>query len=686
MARTSSVNNDDLDSASRRSSGRSRKLTEKFQALSGSKLLPVDSANIASREPGSASRSKAVEHSAEIAKIGRRSSTSQAQSRPSPTPPFQTSARKQRRTSKQAQIVEPDTPEEPEKRSLRRERKPTAKFLDSIGATADSEEEVDQAERVISKNQTGSTEHHKHKPSVSPPKPSVIYDDDLIPPIVEVEDEDDHDFKPRTSNRTSAKTRSSPVDTSLKPDRRSTRRKRSASPTAEGPRAKARRSGSTADNPCMLSRISQSPVTSVIERSEPHAEKQSEPRRPRTSGLSVQEPDPDAAGTDNHELPTISRWTQSRTTYSPQEAASKPKKPKAEDIPFRFDPHLGLKIYTIALPPPRPKAKTRKTTIPPPRRPSNLRFSVPAAADKVDTDDASLETTEIKSSIRKSQRDVQKPTAISKTSKPQKVVTLRYGVAPAKLTEMRDATPIRFATAISSPNPTESTNGKCNLFCLSPSSRILAFAQLAAESTDSDDEDSESDGEAVNTRPSSRGLYNKWIERGRERFCVCNKANTAHGHPSLRMTAVSQLQGDQVPNGVGTSPTKDPMLSNLREDADMPLELPPVNSILPASEGRRFSALYSIITDIPYSASGLRRKGVRQSEPVRSKSDEERISEDSPALQAIRQQTDMEGVRMRRDTNYGLVNVHLDGHRTGASNGIGDRYGPTSVKSRSIRR
>jgi hypothetical protein len=117
------------------------------------------------------------------------------------------------------------------------------------------------------------------------------------------------------------------------------------------------------------------------------------------------------------------------------------------------------------------------------------------------------------------------------------------------------------------PLPAQNGAPKCNLFCLSPSARILAFAQLAAESSDSDEDDDAA---------ASGSLYNKWLAEGRERFCVCASNASAHAHPVL---------------APAVRPPPEPVV------ASRIFPLPPVNSVMSAAEGRKVSALYNALTD-----------------------------------------------------------------------------------------
>ena len=111
----------------------------------------------------------------------------------------------------------------------------------------------------------------------------------------------------------------------------------------------------------------------------------------------------------------------------------------------------------------------------------------------------------------------------------------------------------------------------------------------------------------------------------------------------------------------------------------MPISFPPVNSIISASEGRRVSALYSALTDTP-AAAARRRRSVNggassASEPSRSVSSEERISEDYRALLAIRQ----------FEMTFEQIKALLDEQRMKASKSVSHAHGTGKGKARAIR-
>lgn len=600
MSRRSRRTQDERDSASRRSSGRTRKLTEKYQALTGSKLLPTDSANIASEDIASPTKIANPDELLQVIKPRRRCSTSIARS-DSPQAvasllPAHVVSPKVNEEAKHG-LTASDVVEESPKRALRRERKPTAKYLESIAAPEASNDLEGQNKRTSQRRRRSSAKAVDMEAASSPPESSVSLQK-AVPQ--------------RAGATTSPEPSASPAQFEAKSEV-TVPRKRSVSPSNKVSQAKA----------------------------------------PRLSEKA---------------------WSQV-PEYMPAASAKAPTSPRQSPA----------------------KPKPTRLSLKPPRRPSNLRFAVSNAEDRVgNTAHDHLGGRITASPAYQTKNEMPGRPVNGDTSKPQKVVTLRYGVAPARLSQMHDATPIRFSPMVAEKNEAEAGEKDCNLSCLSPSSRILAFAQLAAESTDSDEdeEDDDDSDDDLTTRPSSRGLYKKWIARG-QRFCVCSKQAGAHGHPTAPKHTTSELQEARMPNGDSTSTTKDPFLSNLREEAEKAAAFPPVNSVMPVSEGRRVSALYSAITDNASAArldksseSGTTKQSSksattkpRQTAPTKSKSYDERMSEDYRALEAIRHQATMEGVKARNTMDYNQIKALLDEHRLDASNGIGHGHGLVKVGS-----
>lgn len=137
----------------------------------------------------------------------------------------------------------------------------------------------------------------------------------------------------------------------------------------------------------------------------------------------------------------------------------------------------------------------------------------------------------------------------------------------------------------------------CGLFCLPEPSRILAFAKIAAQSIESDDEETSDGGRQPE-------LLNKWLQKGGE-HCVCNKpvldrdedvGDAIEDQPSESFQEVVSGRDEAVQNAD---------VAAVVPDVDLPLEIPPVNSIMPKSQGRRVSAFYNVLTGSPTSGPSI---------------------------------------------------------------------------------
>ena len=637
---------DDSELANRRSSGRTRKLTARGQALVGSKYLPVASAKNALDEVVSPTDSNISDNSFEKPKTYRRSSTTKVQAShvsdltsPPPTPD---SPSKLGPVSKDDVKADPVVFEQPDRRALRRDRKPSARFLE---ATAE--------------------------------------------PLI--------------------------VDTVEEPNRRASRRDRKST-------AKALEAQDTSD-PRKRS-------TSLSETS-PHAEL--EPRA--ASAKLLVSPDAEV------QVSTTSSKTRRRQSSPKRQPEVTPLKRSAsptKNAPQPKSPRLSLKISTRTTNPGSSTAseseqlakktqqdasavKPAKASLKPLRRPSSLRFEVSTLDDEAKTsyhkvalndfnekldqrnsasrpqgiliDGKLFRPTKLvimrrpKSSSSSKKQNTASPSIARKLHSSSKSPDSMYKQPKSTLqSPMPDATPIRFSPFV--PVTPQAKTG-CNLFCLSPSSRILAFAQIAAESTDSDDEEDDEDAAMVGSKSSSSGLYEKWMAIGRERFCVCNKPGHSHAHPTAPSTPTTELQKAVMPNGVSESPPADPALPTLSPGKTMPIPLPPLNSVMPATQGRKVSALYSAMADSPRESRPSRPSSNSDALSAHQKhakmmSYEQRMSEDFRALEAIRHQAKMEGVSITHDMTYGQIKQRLDQHRTKASYGFAHADGSSKGKGKVI--
>ena len=171
--------------------------------------------------------------------------------------------------------------------------------------------------------------------------------------------------------------------------------------------------------------------------------------------------------------------------------------------------------------------------------------------------------------------------------------------AQDKTSERNAAPPIWFPSTSSGRIQTESDRTKCNLTCLSPSSRILAFAKLAAESTDSDDEEEDDDdSDCIDTAvPSSHAMYQRWMAIGREEFCICNQPATIQALSAAAKTSRTKPPQSDIPTRVNSPISRDAISMDLSEGVKIPFPIPEVNTIIPASQGMRVSALLRAVAD-----------------------------------------------------------------------------------------
>lgn len=139
----------------------------------------------------------------------------------------------------------------------------------------------------------------------------------------------------------------------------------------------------------------------------------------------------------------------------------------------------------------------------------------------------------------------------------------------------------------------------CGLFCLPESSRILAFAKIAAESMDSDEEETSDGGR-------NPELLGKWLMKGGS-HCICNKTTQAHDateSESLEGPGSSRDNASSV-QGATAPPLNEDVAAVVPENTVLPLSIPPVNSVMSKSEGRRVSAFYNVLASStsPYTSS-----------------------------------------------------------------------------------
>ena len=118
----------------------------------------------------------------------------------------------------------------------------------------------------------------------------------------------------------------------------------------------------------------------------------------------------------------------------------------------------------------------------------------------------------------------------------------------------------------------------CNLTCLSPSSRLLAFAQIALQMPDDDE-----DGAVV-----APGSVHDW-RMYTHTWCQCDQ-----GHQwKTQRTNSAELARALMPNTVAQGTKHDPVGLSKSNTSEKDLLLTPVNTILRASDAERLSQLYT---------------------------------------------------------------------------------------------
>lgn len=120
--------------------------------------------------------------------------------------------------------------------------------------------------------------------------------------------------------------------------------------------------------------------------------------------------------------------------------------------------------------------------------------------------------------------------------------------------------------------------GSCNLFCLSPSSRLLAFAEIARQMPDSDDEDEDV----------VAGSSQDWRSYT-QLFCRCDKDL----HFQTNRANSVELARALMPNTVSQDTRYDPVDLSTSGTPEAELLSTPVNTIIKATDAERLSQLYA---------------------------------------------------------------------------------------------
>jgi hypothetical protein len=540
MRRSSSAADDSLDSANRRSSGRARKLTAKYQALAGTKFLPVDSSNQAGDDTGDVPKSSSPDDAMDDFEPSMSPVGSMSQPRRRSTKHQQSDSVQSGLTDDHGEVPQSqthsditlETLEQSNTRS-RRERKPTAKAREAMEA------------RGSSVKSTSPTMDETQAEFSSPTAQAIAPTVELAPEAVQTQ---------RASRRSTVV--ETPAPTTVKVEERSVSPLKSVTPSSKSSFARKRLRTSAGTFARADGSVTPAKKRSASAKSNTPKSAPASTASKKLSTVSV--PAPISLDVDNRDEDNIAIAnpivTNTITSESPGVVGTEDHNVLAvmEAVLQGDKTRFNKKRPAAETNAQEPPTKVTKLTLNPPKRPnpvkrpSNLRFSVSSA------DQGPMSQPVEKDLVN----GVGKEGATQKARKPS-----------SKGKERAVEQPVNAINHAPMQQVAQNGAPKCNLFCLSPSARILAFAQLAAESSDSDDDD--------DAAAASGGLYNKWLAEGRERFCVCASNASAHAHP--------------VPAPAAQPP--EPVV------ASRIFPLPPVNSVMSAAEGRRVSALYNALTD-----------------------------------------------------------------------------------------
>ena len=126
-----------------------------------------------------------------------------------------------------------------------------------------------------------------------------------------------------------------------------------------------------------------------------------------------------------------------------------------------------------------------------------------------------------------------------------------------------------------------STSTTCNLSCYPPHRRIYITAKIFyKEGLCDEDEDAPNLSEKLHKLAKEKG------------YCQCDKPTHAHGDVAIPEDDIRTSEGTAVLE----HPPKDPEL-HLPVEVERSDKFPAVNTIIPASQGRRVSTFYSLLTD-----------------------------------------------------------------------------------------
>ncbi|KAJ9622102.1 hypothetical protein H2204_011683 [Knufia peltigerae] len=310
------------------------------------------------------------------------------------------------------------------------------------------------------------------------------------------------------------------------------------------------------------------------------------------------------------------------------------------------------------------------------RIPSKLRYSLSSSAEEesaVVDDQAEIPETPIKSKIITLKF---KRPALPSEPAPRRAAK-KAALPPSKRLKRNvesDQSSIEVARTSLSVAPRQPT---CDLFCLSPSARIIAFAKIALQMPDTDDDNGD---DVVPGSAQDWHVYTKY-------WCQCPKP------PPLKPTRTSseELARALMPNTVSDGTKQNPVdLTRPAASPEVELLSAPVNTILRATDAERLSKLFGYpaaetptrngdmtpnlsteaslsTSQVKYSGTGrsvLRDSMSSYSSPALpamtvKKSYEDRIREDYEALTKVRKMAQALGVSWDFNMTFDDINNSL---------------------------
>lgn len=228
----------------------------------------------------------------------------------------------------------------------------------------------------------------------------------------------------------------------------------------------------------------------------------------------------------------------------------------------------------------------------------------------------------------------------------------------AKTNKTAKANPVGFSAG-------QDPSTTCNLSCLSPSSRLLAFAEIARDMPDSDDDDDVIPGSVQDWR-----MYT-------QRWCDCDKVQPL---PTQRTNSV-ELARALLPNTVSEGTKYEPVDLTGSATPEAELLSTPVNTILRATDAERLSQLFAgdavkdhhtpaMKTSLPNGASFSAPQahasrpnddlsGYYSTSNLPKKTYEERLRDDHNALTDIRKRASARGLSWSFNMTYSDIHALL---------------------------